>query len=86
MGELGKVEVGGWVGGESILFAEPSEEGADLDEAVVLNVEGERFAFGCAMVKEVTLVALEDFLGDGGRVIERAVFAPREEVAEGFTA
>lgn len=86
LGELWEVEVGGWIGGESVLFAEPGEEGADLNKAVVLHVEGEGLAFGGAVVEEVALVAFEDFLGDGGGAVEGAVFAPREEVAEGFAA
>lgn len=86
LSEFGEVEVGGRVGGKNVLFTEPGEEGADLNEAVVLHVEGERFPFGCAVVEEVTLIAFEDFLGDGRRVLEVAVFTPSEEVAEGFAA
>ena len=86
LSELGEVDVSGRIGGKKVLFTEPSEEGADLNEAVVLHVEGERFSFGGAVVEEMALVAFEDFLGDGGRVLEVAVFTPSEEIAEGFAA
>jgi hypothetical protein len=53
----GEVEVGGGVGGNEVLAAEPGEEAADAAEAGDLSVDDEGFvaAWGSVMVKEMLI-------------------------------
>ncbi len=53
----GEVEVGGGVGGNEVLAAEPGEEAADAAEAGDLGVDDEGFiaAWGAVMVKEMLI-------------------------------
>ena len=48
----------------------------------MLGAEGQRFAIRLAVVEKLALVTLQNRLGDGARVVERALGAPADEAPE----
>ena len=77
-----KFEVGCRVGREIVVAAEVGEEVLHCSETVLLGFDGEGLAVALAEVVKVSLIRLEDFLGDLVRFVEVAEVSPFEEVEE----
>ena len=75
-------EVGCRVGREIVVAAEVGEEVLHCSETVLLGFDGEGLAVAFAEVVKVSLIRLEDFLGDLVGVVEVAKVSPFEEVEE----
>ena len=75
-------EVRGGIGREVVVTAEVGEEVLHCSETVLLGFDGEGLAVALAEVVKVSLIRLEDFLGDLVRVVEVAEVSPFEEVEE----
>ena len=63
-GQLGQVELGGWIEGNDVLLGEPSEELADLLQVQVLAGPGQRFSVGLTVAEQVTLKSFDHGFGE----------------------
>jgi len=78
----GKLQVAGRVVQDVVLSRQPFEEGAQWRDAGVLAARGERLAVLLPVQEQVSLVALQDRLGDVLRPVQAAFLAPQQEVAD----
>ena len=80
---LRELDLGSGVVEDVVLAREPLEEGFERRQAPELSAKRQGLAVVLAVVEEVTLVALENRLGDRARIIEIALEAPGDESTNG---